>query len=82
MFTRTSPDETGRPSQVRAVVLAAGHLEEDARRVGFHREGDHAGGEAAAARHNQGRKWEPVPAGSLRHGQGTRDELQHRHEDG
>jgi hypothetical protein len=28
-------------------------------------------------KHNQGRKWEPAPAGSLRRGQRTRDELQH-----
>jgi hypothetical protein len=33
-------------------------------------------------RHNQGRKWEPVPADALRRGQRTREELQHRKEDG
>jgi hypothetical protein len=31
-------------------------------------------------KHNQGRKWEPVPAGFLRRGQRTKDELQHRNE--
>ena len=29
-------------------------------------------------KHNQGRTWEPAPAGTLRHGQRTRDEIRQR----
>lgn len=32
-------------------------------------------------RHNQARKWDPVTAGSMRRGQRTYEELQHRKED-
>lgn len=32
-------------------------------------------------RHDGGRKWDPVPAGPLRRGQRTKDELQHRNQD-
>ena len=31
-------------------------------------------------KHNQGKKWNPVPPGSLRRRQRTRDELRHRKE--
>lgn len=66
--------------QVRAAFLAAGGAE------GYASVSDLIVGatmrevKRLQRRHNQGRNWDPVPAGALRRGQRTKDELQHRHE--
>jgi hypothetical protein len=70
-------DEAG---QVRAAFLAAGHLEGDASVSDFIVRAAMREVKRLQRRHNQGKKWDPVPAGALRRGQRTRDELQHRNE--
>jgi hypothetical protein len=70
-------DEAG---QVRAAFLAAGHLEGDASVSDFIVRATMREVKRLQRRHNQGKKWDPVPAGALRRGQRTRDELQHRNE--
>lgn len=70
-------DEAG---QVRATFLAAGHLEGDASASDFIVRATMREVKRLQRRHNQGKKWDPVPAGALRRGQRTRDELQHRNE--
>jgi hypothetical protein len=70
-------DEAG---QVRAAFLAAGHLEGDASVSDFIVRATMREVKRLQRRHNQGKKWDPVPAGGLRRGQRTKDELQHRHE--
>lgn len=68
--------------QVRAAFLAAGHLEGDASVSDFIVRATMREVKRLQRKHNQGRPWDPAPAGVLRRGQRTRDELQHRHEDG
>ncbi|SFU11498.1 hypothetical protein [Arthrobacter sp. ov118] len=70
-------DEAG---QVRAAFLAAGHVEGDASVSDFIVRATMREVKRLQRRHNQGKKWDPVPAGALRRGQRTRDELQHRNE--
>lgn len=70
-------DEAG---QVRAAFLAAGHLEGDASVSEFIVRATMREVKRLQRRHNQGNKWEPAPAGSLRRGQRTKDELQHRND--
>ena len=70
-------DEAG---QVRAAFLAAGPLEGDASVSDFIVRATMREVKRLERKHNHGRKWEPAPAGSLRRGQRTRDELQHRNE--
>jgi hypothetical protein len=70
-------DEAG---QVRAAFLAAGHLEGDASVSDFIVRATMREVKRLQRSHNQGKKWDPVPAGALRRGQRTRDELQHRNE--
>lgn len=66
--------------QVRAAFLAAGHLEGDASVSDFIVRATMREVKRLQRRHNAGRAWDPVPAGALRRGQRTRDELQHRNE--
>jgi hypothetical protein len=68
-------DEAG---QVRAAFLAAGHLDGDASVSDFIVRATMREVKRLQRRHNQGRAWTPVPAGALRRGQRTKDELQHR----
>lgn len=68
--------------QVRAAFLAAGHLEGDASVSDFIVRATLREVTRLQRRHNGGRTWEPVPAGALRRGQRTHEELQHRKEDG
>jgi hypothetical protein len=68
-------DEAG---QVRAAFLAAGHLEGDASVSDFIVRATMREVKRLQRRHNAGRTWDPVPAGALRRGQRTKDELQHR----
>lgn len=70
-------DEAG---QVRAAFLAAGSLEGDASVSDLIVRATMREVKRLQRRHNQGKKWDPVPAGALRRGQRTRDELQHRNE--
>lgn len=70
-------DEAGR---VRAAFLAAGHLEGDASVSDFIVRATMREVKRLERKHSHGKKWEPAPAGSLRRGQRTRDELQHRNE--
>jgi hypothetical protein len=70
-------DEAG---QVRAAFLAAGHLEGDASMSDLIVRATMREVKRLQRRHNQGKTWDPVPAGALRRGQRTRDELQHRNE--
>lgn len=70
-------DEAG---QVRAAFLAAGHLEGDASVSDLIVRATMREVKRLQRRHNQGKKWDPVPAGALRRGQRTKDELQHRNE--
>lgn len=67
-------------NQVRAAFLATGHLEGDASVSDFIVRATMREVKRLQRKHNQGRKWDPVPAGSLRRGQRTRDEIQHREE--
>ena len=67
-------------NQVRAAFLAAGHLEGDASVSDFIVRATMREVKRLQRKHNGGRKWEPAPAGSLRRGQRTRDEIQHREE--
>ncbi len=69
-------------NQVRAAFLAAGHLEGDASVSDFIVRATMREVKRLQRRHNGGKAWEPAPPGSLRRGQRTRDELQHRTEDG
>jgi hypothetical protein len=71
-------DEAG---QVRAAFLAAGQLEGDASVSDFIVRATMKEVKRLQRRHNQGRAWAPVPAGALRRGQRTKDELQHRNEE-
>jgi hypothetical protein len=70
-------DEAG---QVRAAFLAAGHLEGDASVSDFIVRATMREVKRLQRKHNQGRKWDPAPSGTLRRGQRTRDELRHRDE--
>jgi hypothetical protein len=70
-------DEAG---QVRAAFLAAGHLEGDASMSDLIVRATMREVKRLQRRHNQGKTWDPVPAGALRRGQRTRDELRHRNE--
>ena len=70
-------DEAGR---VRAAFLAAGPLEGDASVSDFIVRATMREVKRLERKHNHGKNWEPVPAGSLRRGQRTRDELLHRNE--
>jgi hypothetical protein len=70
-------DEAG---QVRAAFLAAGSLEGDASVSDFIVRATMREVKRLQRRHHQGRAWEAVPAGGLRRGQRTRDELRHRNE--
>lgn len=72
-----SEDEAG---QVRAAFLAAGAAEGDASVSDFIVRATMREVKRLQRKHNQGRVWDPVPAGSLRRGQRTRDELRHRSE--
>jgi hypothetical protein len=64
--------------QVRAAFLAAGHLEGDASVSDFIVRATLREVKRLQRKHNGGRTWEPVPAGGLRRGQRTKDELLHR----
>lgn len=66
--------------QVRAAFLAAGHLEGDASVSDFIVRATLREVKRLQRKHNQGRVWVPAPPGSLRRGQRTKDELQHRKE--
>lgn len=66
--------------QVRAAFLAAGPFEGDASVSDFIVRATMREVKRLERKHNHGKKWEPAPAGSLRRGQRTRDELQHRNE--
>jgi len=70
-------DEAG---QVRAAFLAAGVLEGDASVSDFIVRATMREVKRLQRRHNQGRAWDPVPAGALRRGQRTKDEIRHRNE--
>ena len=70
-------DEAG---QVRAAFLAAGRLEGDASVSDFIVRATMREVKRLQRRHNAGRVWVPVPAGALRRGQRTRDEIRHRNE--
>lgn len=72
-----SEDEAG---EVRAAFLAAGAAEGDASVSDFIVRATMLEVKRLQRKHNQGVKWDPVPAGSLRRGQRTRDELRQRHE--
>ena len=73
-----SEDEAG---QVRAAFLAAGVAEGDASVSDFIVRATMREVKRLQRKHNQGRQWDPAPAGSLRRGQRTRDELRHRNEE-
>ncbi|MFE4542217.1 hypothetical protein [Arthrobacter sp. NPDC056727] len=64
--------------QVRAAFKAAGQLEGDASVSDFIVRATMREVKRLQRKHNQGRAWEPVPAGSLRRGQRTMDEIRHR----
>jgi len=66
--------------QVRAAFLAAGHLEGDASVSDFIVRATMREVKRLQRRHNQSRAWDPVPAGALRRGQRTKDEIRHRNE--
>ncbi|MFB8369797.1 hypothetical protein ACFC25_10590 [Pseudarthrobacter sp. NPDC055928] len=66
--------------QVRAAFLAAGEAEGFASISDLIVAGTMREVRRLQRRHNEGRKWDPVPAGTLRPGQRTRGELQHRKE--
>jgi hypothetical protein len=70
-------DEAG---HVRAAFLAAGHLEGDASVSDFIVRATMREVKRLQRRHNAGPAWVPVPAGGLRRGQRTKDELQRRNE--
>lgn len=72
-----SEDEAG---QVRAAFLTAGAAEGDASVSDFIVRATMREVKRLQRKHNQNMKWDPVPAGSLRRGQRTRDELRHRNE--
>jgi Centromere-binding protein ParB C-terminal len=67
-------------SQVRAAFLAAGAPEGYASVSDLIVAATMREVKRLQRRHNQGRKWVPAPAGALRRGQRTREEIQHRHE--
>lgn len=73
-----SEEEAG---QVRAAFLAAGPAEGDASVSDFIVRATMREVKRLQRKHHQGMKWDPVPPGSLRRGQRTRDELRHRNED-
>lgn len=68
--------------QIRAAVKAVGHLE------GYASVTDLVEGatlrelKRLQRKYNGGKKWPGVPAGEMRRGQRTREELEHRKEDG
>ncbi|MDP9696168.1 UNVERIFIED_ORG: hypothetical protein J2X79_003747 [Arthrobacter globiformis] len=64
--------------QVRAAFLAAGHLEGDASVSDFIVRATMREVKRLQRKHHQGRAWEPVPAGALRRGQRTMDEIRQR----
>ena len=66
--------------QVRAAFLAAGHLEGDASVSDFIVRATMREVKRLQRKHNQGRMWVPALPGSLRRGQRTKDEMQHRNE--
>jgi hypothetical protein len=70
-------DEAG---EVRAAFLAAGQAEGDASVSDFIVRATIREVKRLQREHNQGRKWDPAPPGSLRRGQRTKDELRHRSE--
>jgi hypothetical protein len=70
-----SENEAG---QVRAAFLAAGAAEGDASVSDFIVRATMREVKRLERKHNQGLKWDPIPAGSLRRGQRTKDELRHR----
>jgi hypothetical protein len=64
--------------QVRAAFQAAGHLEGDASVSDFIVRATMREVKRLQRKHHQGRVWEPVPAGSLRRGQRTLNEIRQR----
>lgn len=68
-------DEAG---QVRAAFLAAGHAEGDASVSDFIVRATLREVRRLQRKHHGGKAWPPVPAGELRRGQRTKDEMQHR----
>lgn len=64
--------------QVRAAFLATGRLEGDASVSDFIVRATMREVKRLQRKHNQGRTWEPAPAGTLRHGQRTREEIRQR----
>jgi hypothetical protein len=68
-------DEAG---QVRAAFQAAGHLEGDASVSDFIVRATMREVKRLQRKHHQGQAWEPVPAGQLRRGQRTLNEIRQR----
>jgi hypothetical protein len=75
-FTETDAD------QIRAAVKAVGHLEGYASITDLVEGATLRELKRLQRKYNGGRKWPGVPAGELRPGRRTREEMQHRKEDG
>ncbi len=67
--------------QVRAAVQEAGHLEGYASITDLIEAATLREVKRLQRKYNGGKKWPGVPAGALRRGRRTREELQHRNED-
>lgn len=74
-FTETDAD------QVRAAVQEAGHLEGYASITDLIEAATLREVKRLQRKYNGGKKWPGVPAGALRPGRRTREEVQHRNED-
>jgi hypothetical protein len=75
-FTETDAD------QIRAAVKAVGHLEGYASITDLVEGATLRELKRLQRKYNGGKKWPGVPAGELRPGRRTREEMQHRKEDG
>ncbi len=67
--------------QVRAAFVAAGQEEGDASVSDFIVRASMREVKRLQRKYNGGKPWPPVPAGELRRGQRTMDEMQHRNEE-
>jgi hypothetical protein len=75
-FTETDAD------QIRAAVKAVGHLEGYASITDLVEGATLRELKRLQRKYNGGKKWPGVPAGELRPGRRTREEMQHQKEDG
>jgi hypothetical protein len=74
-FTETDAD------QIRAAVKAVGHLEGYASITDLVEGATLRELKRLQRKYNGGKKWPGIPAGELRPGRRTREEIQHRNED-